>query len=138
MAFPRKLNQLCTPAFVYFVLSVVGIIVTIFQNMGNTNKYCLGTLTCNVPSTIIIFVMKIICILFWTWVLNLMCNDGHKNIAWFLVLLPFILIFLAVGMVSMNQKKKKREGMKNGLCAGSCEGMTNSEDPTDPPKKPKQ
>ena len=122
MAFPRKLNQLCTPAFVYFVLSFVGIIVTIFQNMGNTNKYCLGSLTCNVPSTVAIFIMKIICILFWTWVLNLMCNDGHKNIAWFLVLLPFILIFLAVGMVSMNQKKKQKEGMTSSSpCAtGTC------------------
>ena len=120
MAFPRKLNQLCTPAFVYFVLSVVGIIVTIFQNMGNTNKYCLGSLTCNVPSTVIIFIMKIICVLFWTWILNLICNDGYKNIAWFLVLLPFILIFLAVGMVSMNQKKKnKKDGMVSS-CGGSC------------------
>jgi uncharacterized membrane protein len=122
MAFPRKLNQLCTPAFVYFVLSFVGIIVTIFQNMGNTNKYCLGSLTCNVPSTIVIFIMKIICILFWTWILNLICNDGHKNIAWFLVLLPFILIFLAVGMVSMNQKKKQKEGMtkSSSKCTGGC------------------
>lgn len=121
MAFPRKLNQLCTPAFVYFVLSFVGIIVTIFQNMGNTNKYCLGSLTCNVPSTVAIFIMKIICILFWTWVLNLMCNDGHKNIAWFLVLLPFILMFLVVGMVSMNQTKKKKDGMTSSPCAtGTC------------------
>jgi len=129
MAFPRKLNQLCTPAFVYFVLSFVGIIVTIFQNMGNTNKYCLGGLTCNVPSTVAIFIMKIICILFWTWVLNLMCNDGHKNIAWFLVLLPFILMFLVVGMVSMNQKKKQKEGMKGSCASGSCP----SKKPT-PPK----
>lgn len=121
MAFPRKLNQLCTPAFVYFVLSFVGIIVTIFQNMGNTNKYCLGSLTCNVPSTVAIFIMKIICILFWTWVLNLMCKDGHKNIAWFLVLLPFILMFLVVGMVSMNQTKKKKDGMTSSPCAtGTC------------------
>jgi hypothetical protein len=47
-----------------------------------------------------------------------MCKDGHKNIAWFLVLLPFILMFLIVGMISMNQMKKKRDGMKN--CSGSC------------------
>lgn len=124
MAFPRKLNQLCTPAFVYFVLSFVGIIVTIFQNMGNTNKYCLGSLTCNVPSTVAIFIMKIICILFWTWVLNLICNDGHKNIAWFLVLLPFVLMFMVVGMVSMNQMKKqnknKKEGMASPCATGTC------------------
>ena len=124
MAFPRTVNQLCTPAFVYFLLSVIGIIVTIFQNRGNTHKYCLGSLSCDVSSTVSIFVMKIVCVLFWTWILNLMCKDGHKNIAWFLVLLPFILMFLVVGMVSMSQIKKKREGMKNngnGSCAtGSC------------------
>ena len=124
MAFPRSVNQLCTPSFVYLVLSVIGIIVTIFQNMGNSKKYCLGGLTCDVPSTVAIFIMKIVCILFWTWVLNLMCKDGHKNIAWFLVLLPFILMFLIVGMVSMSQMKKRKEGMKNGSCAGCCEGMT--------------
>lgn len=126
MAFPRSVNQLCTPSFVYLVLSVIGIIVTIFQNMGNTNKYCLGNLTCNVPSTVAIFIMKIICILFWTWILNLICNDGHKNIAWFLVLLPFILMFLVVGMVAMNQNKNKNKKQKEGMtkssnkCTGGC------------------
>jgi uncharacterized membrane protein len=59
-----------------------------------------------------------------------MCNDGHKNIAWFLVLLPFILIFLAVGMVSMNQKKKKRDGMS------PCDGeQCKYEGLTQPPSK---
>ena len=123
MAFPRSVNQLCTPSFVYLVLSFIGIIVTIFQNRGNTNKYCLGSFTCDVSSTVAIFIMKIVCVLFWTWILNLMCKDGHKNIAWFLVLLPFILMFLVVGMVSMSQMKKKKEGMKNGSCAtGTCGG----------------
>ena len=122
MAFPRSVNQLCTPSFVYLVLSFIGIIVTIFQNMGNTRKYCLGSFTCDVSSTVAIFIMKIIGILFWTWVLNLMCNDGHKNIAWFLVLLPFILMFLVVGMVSMNQTKKKKEGMTKGSCAAGTWG----------------
>ena len=26
-----------------------------------------------------------------------MCKDGHKEIAWFLVLIPFILLFLLMG-----------------------------------------
>jgi hypothetical protein len=113
MAFPRNINQLCTPSFVYFILSVVGIIITIFQNMGHTNIYCLGSLTCNVPSTIMIFIIKVVYILFWTWILNLMCKDGYTNIAWFLVLLPFVLLFWIVGMVAINQMKNKKEHMMN-------------------------
>ena len=54
-------------------------------------------LSARVPSTFLVFVVKIIYILFWTWVLNLMCKDGHKEIAWFLVLIPFILLFLVMG-----------------------------------------
>ena len=54
-------------------------------------------LTARVPSNFLVFVVKIIYILFWTWVLNLMCKDGHKGIAWFLVLIPFILLFLIMG-----------------------------------------
>ena len=118
MAFPRNINELCTPSFVYFILSVVGIIITIFQNMGNTNIYCLGSLTCNVPSTILIFIIKVVYILFWTWILNLMCKDGHKNIAWFLVLLPFVLLFLIVAMVAMNQRKNRKEHMMNSAPGG--------------------
>jgi hypothetical protein len=92
MAFPKKLKDLCTPAFVYFVLSMIGIIFSIIQNMGNKHIYKLGMFTARVPSTILVFIVKIIYILFWTWILNLICKDGHKGIAWFLVLLQKKLI----------------------------------------------
>jgi len=42
--------------------------------------------------------MKVLYILFWTWVLNLMCKGGYKNVAWFLVLLPFVLFFVVLGL----------------------------------------
>jgi hypothetical protein len=66
--------------------------------------------------------VKVIYILFWTWVLNLMCKDGHTGIAWFLVLLPFIMLFVIMGMVMMYQKKNKKEGMccNNGNCGKNC------------------
>ena len=97
MAFPKKLNELCTPAFLYFSLSMLGVLVSVVQNLGNSRRYNLGMLSARVPSTFLVFVVKIIYILFWTWVLNLMCKDGHKGIAWFLVLIPFILLFLLMG-----------------------------------------
>jgi H+/Cl- antiporter ClcA len=107
MAFPNKLSQLCTPSLVYFVISVIGITMSIFQNIGNDDRYCLGSFACQVPSTIAVFVVKIVYVLFWTWILNMMCNDGHVNIAWFLVLLPFVLLFMILYLVMVNQKKSK-------------------------------
>jgi fatty acid desaturase len=99
MAFPRKLKELCTPAFLYFILSVFGILVSVFQNLGNKNMYTLGNFSTPVPNTLLIFIVKIIYVLFWTWILNLMCKDGHREVAWFLVLLPFVLFFILVFMM---------------------------------------
>ena len=97
MAFPKKLKELCTPAFLYFTLSMLALLVSVFQNLGNSRRFNLGMLSARVPSTFLVFVVNLIYILFWTWVLNLMCKDGHKEIAWFLVLIPFILLFLVMG-----------------------------------------
>ena len=105
MAFPKSLNDLCKPAYIYFIISVIGLIAMSIQNMGNTRRYCLGSFSCNVPSTLVIFAIKIVYVLFWTWILNLMCKDGHKDVAWFLVLLPFVLMFVVIGLVMMNQDK---------------------------------
>lgn len=102
MAFPRKLKELCTPAFFYFALSMISLIVVIFQNIGNTNIYNLGTLSARVPNTTVVLILKFIYILFWTWILNLICKDGHSNIAWFLVLIPFILLFIVMGLLIAN------------------------------------
>jgi hypothetical protein len=97
MGFPRKLSELCSPAYVYFLLSFFGIVLLWFQNMSSSNRmYMVGSYRSNVVNKIVIFAVKIIYILFWTWILNLMCKDGHKDIAWILVLLPFVLMFLMV------------------------------------------
>lgn len=104
MAFPKKLGQLCTPSLVYFILSVLAILISIMQNFGNNKKYNLGSYSCKVPSTILVFIIKIMYILFWTWILNLICKDGYSMIAWLLVLLPFILLFVIMGLVLLNQR----------------------------------
>ena len=93
------LKNLCTPAYVYLVISVIAIIVLIIQNVGNVDVYCLGTYNCSVTSTPLIFLIKIIYVIFWTWILNLMCNAGATSLAWFFVLLPFILMFILLGLI---------------------------------------
>ena len=109
MAFPTKLSQLCTPSYVYFIISVLAMVIAIVQNMGNNRKYTLGMFSCAVPSCLAVFVIKVVYILFWTWILNLMCKDGHSGIAWFLVILPFVLLFVILGSVMMYQKRNKKQ-----------------------------
>lgn len=93
------LKKLCTPAYVYLVISAVFLLIASLQNYGNINTYCLGDYSCDVSSTVLIFLIKVIYILFWTWILNLMCGAGATGIAWFLVLLPFILMFIMIALL---------------------------------------
>ena len=109
MAFPTKLSQLCTPSYVYFIISILAIAISAIQNMGNNRKYTLGMYSVGVTSCVLIFIVKVIYILFWTWILNLICRDGHMGIAWFLVLLPFILLFIIFWFALMYQNKKKNK-----------------------------
>jgi len=102
----NDLRTLCTPSYVYLVVSAVALVAMMFQNIGNVDTYCLGSYRCNVSSTALIFVIKAIYILFWTWVLNLLCRSGHSGVAWFILLLPVILLFAILGaMVSHNNTK---------------------------------
>ena len=101
-SFPRNLNNLCTPAFIYFVISMISLIFIFFQNLGNVNLYSVGHFSCRVPNTAVIFILKLIYVLFWTYVLNLICKDGHKGLSWLLLLLPFLFLFVIIGLVMMN------------------------------------
>jgi len=93
------LKNLCTPSYVYLVVSLIALVVIAVQNFGNTDRYCVGHYSCHVSSTILIFIIKLMYILFWTWVLNLICNAGYSGISWFLVLLPLIVFFLLISLL---------------------------------------
>jgi hypothetical protein len=102
---------------------VIGLSFAAIQNIGNSQLYTLGNFSCQVPSTIAVFIFKLVYILFWTWVLNLMCKDGEESIAWLLVMLPFILLFVILGLVMLyqndekkNKKHKTRETYEHGKC----------------------
>ena len=94
MAFPKSVKELCSPALFYFVISIVGLLIVAFQNMGNNHELMLGSTMLNVQNNPVIFIVKLVYILFWTWILNLICKDGHSGISWLLVFLPFILFVL--------------------------------------------
>ena len=97
-----SVKALCRPAFVYFLFSMIFLVFIVLQNLSDTNIYSVGNFSCRVPSTIIIFVVKFVYILFWTWILHLICKDGHTGIAWLLLFIPYILFFIIIGLFLIN------------------------------------
>jgi hypothetical protein len=91
------------PAMVYFVLSVLAILIVLIQNLGNTNKYQIGNFSCRVTNTAFVFIVKLIYVVFWTYVLNLICKDGYPELSWILLFLPFIVFILLIIFFMMLQ-----------------------------------
>lgn len=90
------INNLCQPALFYLLISTIAIIVMSLQNLGSKPVYCLGQYTCDVPSVNYVFLIKIVYVLFWTWILNIICRYGYSSISWFLVFIPFIMMFIVI------------------------------------------
>jgi hypothetical protein len=93
------LKDICTPAMVYFLISMVSIILIGLQNLGNNGQYCVGSFSCETTSVVSIFLVKIVYVVFWTWLLNIICKSGYETVSWVIVLLPFLLLFVMVAYI---------------------------------------
>jgi hypothetical protein len=109
-------NSLCPPARLYFLLSMVLLVVSAVQNLlgvGTTrsvgrgkNRICLGMYDCRSSvHPLVMFLLQLLYIFAWSWVLNEICKAGYVNLSWFILFLPFIAFFgmlalfvLAVGL----------------------------------------
>jgi hypothetical protein len=98
----KKFSQLCAPAALYFVVSLLALLLVILQNLQNRHTLCVGNYSCPVPSVTLIFLMNLVYILFWSWILHLICKAGWKWLSWALVLFPFVVVFLLV-ILGMSQ-----------------------------------
>ena len=103
-------RHLCKPAMMYLAISVVALVAIAYQNMGLSNMYCMGSFSCYVPSTAAVIFSEAIYILFWTWILNLMCRTGYASISWFLVLFPLLLFFVLIGLMMVASINMTRSG----------------------------
>ena len=75
----KDFSKLCTPAKIYFAIAVIGSVFALLSGVG-----------------IIAVFVKLIFAFIWTFILSWLCQKGYKSISWFLVLLPYIIILLAV------------------------------------------
>ena len=107
----NKVQSLCTPAFIFFIISIISLFVMLFDNLENTNSYCFGNVSCKVANTSTIFIVEILFLVFWTWVLNFICSRGYANFAWFILLFPYILLFalLLFGAAEIRNTNKMNE-----------------------------
>jgi hypothetical protein len=88
MKFDFDYRDLCKPARIYFYLAVLSTIIALFQGMA------LGSILVNV-----LFMG------FWMWFLNKLCSWGYKTAAWILLLLPIILFFIGVFILTASISK---------------------------------
>ena len=95
----KGLARLCPPALLYLVISIIALVIMAFMNYGNEQVYCLGYYSCDVSSVYLIFILKLVYIIFWTWVLNLICDAGASVLSWLLVLFPILLFFVLIGLL---------------------------------------
>jgi hypothetical protein len=80
-------KSLCLPSKVYLILSIIAILLTIFLPATFGGVSVIG------------HIIHFVYVLFWTWVLNLICKAGYKWISWVLVLAPFVLAFVLLALV---------------------------------------
>jgi len=78
MAILKDIEKLCTPALVFFVLSAVGIVVSLFSM-----RFLMDP---------VLILVKIAYVAFWTYLLSVLCKHGHRDIAWVLLFFPFIAV----------------------------------------------
>lgn len=112
MKLMESIRKLCSPAYVYLVISVIAIIALMLQNAGNKNKYQCGDFECNVPSLGAVFLAKGLYVAFWTFILDALCKAGYKQASWFLVLLPFVMFFVLIGLLILAMAG---QGVENAL-----------------------
>lgn len=99
----KQYNLLCSPSQFYVFLSVVAIIFMLIQNLSEPKKYCVGMYSCNISfNNLFLFVAKILYVVFWAIVLDSLCKNGYTDLAWAIVLMPFITLFLIVALFIMS------------------------------------
>lgn len=91
--------DLCTPAIVYLVLSVISIVATV-KDVSVSSLF-----------------VNALFVGLWTFLLNFLCQRGYTALSWILVLLPIIVlvvIILLVGQLALTAEQSKSASPASG------------------------
>lgn len=122
--FLKTFNKLCPPAALYFIISAIALIASLIQNFNDSSHFCFGFYECPAPggNNAFVFLVELIYVIFWTWVLHLICNAGYTPLSWVLVLFPIILMFVASSILIMEMNKDKQPKESSGATCTECNG----------------
>ena len=99
----KLFNSLCTPAQLYLGLSTIAVISSCIQNIGNPNSFACGLMKAQSPVNNVVYIIgEVIYVLIWTYLLNLLCKKGYTKVSWLFVLLPFIAMFVLLGLLILS------------------------------------
>ena len=79
----NTVKNLCTPAFIYVVMSMFRLLIMLSENKSTISEY----------------VINIIFIAIWTWILDYLCSLGYTNISWFILALPYIILLFSIPFI---------------------------------------
>ena len=112
----KTFKSLCSPAQLYLVMSALSFMIILMQNCNDSQTYKIGTMEVKPEChNAVFFVFKALYILGFTYLLNWFCSKKLKTLSWIIVLLPFIGMFLVLGMVMLSLMSSKKEGFREGL-----------------------
>lgn len=94
----KRIEALCNPAMFYLVISGISFVLILLQNLNNSNELCVGNMKCNTEHKVLVLIVNVLYILFWTFVLDFICKKGYTNIAWFILFFPFVIFFILLAL----------------------------------------
>ena len=104
----EEIKKLCTPAYIYLILSSFALMFQIvqngFQNGNNKQKYCLGEYECKVDNILPIFIAQGLYIIVWTFILNAICEAGYTTASWIILFFPVILLAILLGILLLTNQ----------------------------------
>ena len=118
----KDFTKLCTPARLYFAIAVIATIVSLFSGATMMHAF-----------------WQIFFAFIWTFILGWLCDNKYTSISWFLVLLPYLLILLAMLNIYHSEDPRRlmravklqgaygREAYATGRQYGVCAYLSRSE-----------
>lgn len=117
----KDFSKLCTPAKIYFAIAVIAAVVGLFNGL-----------------TVMMAFWNLVFAFIWTYVLGWLCKKGYSSISWFLVLLPYIILLLAMFNI-YHVTREQRQVMRSLQLQGAYgqEAMTNNMNSQNEERRPR-
>jgi len=112
----KEFSKLCTPAKIYFAIAVIASIISLVNGIA-----------------FVAIAVKLMFAFIWTYILSWLCDKGYRSVSWFLVLLPYIIILLA--MIGLYKVSKSHTQIMRTL---QLQGAYGQEAMTNLQNKPKK